>query len=67
MYSAAEASKTVLERAISIKQPLNMLVAVPLIMVALHDEDHAGLKRTAEVALRAIELNCADWHGKLQT
>lgn len=67
MYSAAEAQKTVLQRAKSIKRPMHMLAAVPLVMVAIHDDDYAGLKRTADVALRAIELNCADWHDALQT
>ena len=67
MYSTAEAQKTVLQRAKSIKRPLHMLAAVPLVMVAVHDDDYTGMKRTADVALRAIELNCADWHDTLQT
>ncbi len=31
-------------------------------MVAIETGDSGALKRTADVAIKAIELNCADWH-----
>ncbi|CAL8465188.1 g4723 [Coccomyxa elongata] len=44
-----------------------MLAAVPLVMVAIGSFDSGALKRTADVAFRAIELNCADWHDTLKS
>ncbi len=66
VWSAAEAHKTVLQRAKGIKTPMHMLAAIPLIMTALRDDADGLVKRAADVALRAIELNCADWHNMLQ-
>ncbi len=67
MYSREEGHKSVLQRARQINTPLHMLAAVPLAMVASGTVDSAALKRTADVAFRAIELNCADWHDTLKS
>lgn len=56
-----------LHRAKRVRTPLHMLAAVPLVMVAIGMCDSAALKSTADVALRAIELNCADWHDTLKS
>ncbi|BDA50311.1 probable ubiquitin carboxyl-terminal hydrolase 17 at C-terminar half [Coccomyxa sp. Obi] len=66
VYSTEMAHKSVLQRAKHVKTPLHMLAAVPLFMAANGVGDCAAMKRTSDVALRAIELNCADWHDSLR-